>query len=152
MKFNLTNASIAVAVFLAFLLGYRCSFVWNEYGISHFLYPFSHVNVFHLLANLVALLSFRKNVGAVAYIAAVAASFLPMGDTATMGLSAVLFAHIGATWAYSAGFYPMCRRILPFAVLIGLLPGVNFFIHIYSLFLGYIIMYSVYHLLKLKFL
>ena len=145
MKFNLTNASIAVAVFLAFLLGYRCPFVWNEYGVSHFLYPFSHANVFHLLANLVALLSFRKN-------AAVAASFIPMGSTATMGLSAVLFAHIGATWAYSAGFYPMCRRILPFAVLIGLLPGVNFFIHIYSLFLGYIIMYSVYHLLKLKFL
>ena len=76
MKFNLTNASIAVAVFLAFLLGYKCSFVWNEYGVSHVFYPFSHANVFHLLANLVALLSFRKNVGIVAYIAAVAASFL----------------------------------------------------------------------------
>ena len=152
MKFNLTNASITVAVFLAFLLGYRCSFVWNEYGMSHFLYPFSHANVFHLLANLVALLSFRKNVGIVAYIAAVAASFLPMGNTATAGVSAVLFAHIGATWAYSAGFFPRCRGSLASAVLIGLLPGVNFFIHICSLFLGYIIMYSVYHLLKLKFL
>ena len=151
MKFNLKNVSIAIAVSLAFLLGFRCSFVWNEYGVSHFFYPFSHANVFHLLANLVALLTFRKNVGIVAYIAAVAASFLPMDSTATMGLSAVLFAHIGATWAYSAGLYPMCRRILPFAVLIGLLPGVNFFIHIYSLFLGYIIMYIVY-LLKLKFL
>lgn len=151
MKFNLKNVSIAIAVSLAFLLGLRCSFVWNEYGVSHFFYPFSHANVFHLLANLVALLTFRKNVGIVAYIAAVAASFLPMSSTATMGLSAVLFAHIGATWAYSAGFYPMCRRILPFAVLIGLLPGVNFFIHIYSLFLGYIIIYIVY-LLKLKFL
>lgn len=151
MKFNLKNVSIAIAVSLAFLLGLRCSFVWNEYGVSHFFYPFSHANVFHLLANLVALLTFRKNVGVVAYISAVAASFLPMGSTATMGLSAVLFAHIGATWAYSAGFYPMCRRILPFAVLIGLLPRVNFFIHIYSLFLGYIIMYIVY-LLKLKFL
>lgn len=97
MKFNLKNVSIAIVVSLAFLLGLRCSFVWNEYGASHFFYPFSHANVFHLLANLVALLTFRKNVGIVAYIAAVAASFLPMGSTATMGLSAVLFAHIGAT-------------------------------------------------------
>ena len=83
-----------------------------------------------------------------AWLAAVAASFLPMPNVPTVGMSALLFAHLGTTWAPTKGLGIMCRKILPWAVVFGLLPGINLLIHIYALFLGYAFMYVYYHFIK----
>lgn len=133
-----SNVCLALLAIVCFAFGFSHPVVWFVPGINHLLFSFSHANIFHLLANVFALALLRKPVGWVAFLAASVASFLPMSSTPTLGLSALLFAHIGSTWAPSRGFTPMCRKVLPFAVLVGLLPGVNLLIHIYALFLGYL--------------
>lgn len=131
------NAYLALLAIICFAFGFSHPVVWFIPSANHFLFSFSHANFFHLLANVFALVLLRKPVGWVAFLAASAASFLPMTSTPTLGLSALIFAHIGTTWAPSRGLALMCRKVLPFAVLVGLLPGVNLLIHIYALFLGY---------------
>lgn len=144
------NNILAVLMTVAFVFGFDCPFVWDVYTTNHLLYIFSHANIFHLLANVFVLVSFRKGVNAFAWLAAVAASFLPMAHIPTAGMSALLFAHLGTTWAPTKGFVLMCRKILPLAVVFGLLPGINLLIHIYALFLGYVFMYLYYHFIKSK--
>lgn len=134
---NKRNAVLAAVMVVAFFSGVSCRVVWNVYDFNHIFYIFSHDNIFHLLANVIALLTFRKTINPTAWIAAVAATFLPMSGTPTLGMSALLFAHLGTTWAPTKGLYPMCRRVLSWAIVIGLFPGVNMLIHIYALFLGY---------------
>lgn len=145
---NWQNNILAVLMAVAFICGFHCPMVWNVYDFNHLLYIFSHANIFHLLANVFVLLSFGKSVNAFAWLAAVAASFLPMPNVPTVGMSALLFAHLGTTWAPTKGLGIMCRKILPWAVVFGLLPGINLLIHIYALFLGYAFMYVYYHFIK----
>ena len=137
---NRCNAFISLLCLLWFFLGERVTCVWNVFGCGHLLYIFSHANFFHLLANICVCLSFKKSINVIAFITAVLISFFPMSDTPTLGMSALLFAHLGTTWAPSRLFKTMCKRILPFAILIGLLPSINLLIHIYALFVGYFLM------------
>ena len=109
----------------------------NHQAVLESIHGISSGNIFHLLANVITLLTFRRTINPTAWIAAVAATFLPMSGTPTLGMSALLFAHLGTTWAPTKGLYPMCRRVLSWAIVIGLFPGVNMLIHIYALFLGY---------------
>lgn len=132
------NVLIAMLCAACYACGIRYTVSWNEYCIDHVLYLFSHANFFHLLANVIVALSFRKGMGACAWLAAIGVSFLPLYSP-VLGLSALLFAHIGSTWAPTRGLVPMCKRVLPWAVITGLLPGICLLIHIYALFAGYFI-------------
>lgn len=145
---NWQNNILALLMALAFICKLQYPVIWNVCSLNHFLYIFSHANIFHLLANIIVLVSFRKKINFIAWIAAVTASFMPMANIPTVGMSALLFAHLGTTWAPTKGFKNMCRKILPFAVACGLLPGINLLIHIYALFLGYTFMYLYYHFIK----
>lgn len=114
--------------------------VWDVCDIRHITYIFSHANIFHLLANLVCVWGFRKEINHVAWITAVLVSFLPsFSSVPVVGMSGLLFAHLGTTWAPSRQLKPMCRKILPWAILWGLLPGVCLPVHIYALFGGYLL-------------
>lgn len=105
------------------------------------LYHFSHANIFHLLANLVALFTFRPRwtTCAYGYLAASVASVLPfawMADEPTCGLSGFVF----ACWARRYWSF----RIKPFYIfgisLVSVfIPHVNWRIHLYSFILAIII-------------
>lgn len=138
MRNNVGNVLIAMMCAVCYVCGIRHSASWDMLGIDHLLYIFSHANFFHLLANVIVVLSFRKEIGLCAWIAAIGVSFLPLYSP-ILGLSALLFAHVGSTWAPSHGLVPMCRRVLPLAIVAGLLPAVCLLVHIYALFAGYFI-------------
>lgn len=114
----------------------------SNFEISNsLLYHFSHANIFHLLANLVALFTFRPRwtTCAYGYLAASVASVLPfawMADEPTCGLSGFVF----ACWARRYWSF----RIKPFYI-VGIslvsvfIPHVNWRIHLYSFILAIII-------------
>lgn len=109
--------------------------------LCHFLYPFSHANVFHLLGNVLCLWMFRCRLNIVlAYIIAVICSFIPcFTSEPTMGFSGVLFGIAGMSWGRIGRFGDMCRKCLPFLLLTFLVPHMNVFIHLYCLMFGYFV-------------
>lgn len=107
---------------------------------SHFMYPFCHANVFHLLANILCLwmLSCPLYIF-VCYAIAVLCSFFPcFVSEDTMGCSGILFAIAGISWGRIHRFKGMCRKCLPFVLITFILPHVNALIHVYCLLLGYL--------------
>jgi membrane associated rhomboid family serine protease len=124
------------------------------YGIaSHFLYPFSHANIWHLAANVLCLWMLRCPMHLVAtYLVAVLCSFLPSfclydsiargGFAAllepTYGFSGVLFAMVGVSWGRIHRFRDMILRNKWYLFTPAFLPHINFLIHIYCLLFGYL--------------
>lgn len=134
------KASITALMLLGFvfLTQEGQGYTWNEYNINHVLYMFTHANIFHLAANLVCLWAFKKQINIVAWMTAFIVSFLPsFSEYPVVGMSTLLFAHIGTTWAPSRQLGNMCKKVLPIAVLCGLLPGICLAVHVYALFCGY---------------
>ncbi len=112
----------------------------GETGIGNaMLYHFSHANIFHLAANLVALFMFRPRwvTCAYGYLASSVAAVLPFAwvtDEATCGLSGFIF----ACWARRYWSF----KIKPFYIfgvclVSAFIPHVNWRIHLYSFILAF---------------
>lgn len=134
--------TIAIAsVCLAVQLAHHTFTFYSGCGADgHLLYHFSHANIFHLALNITALFSFMPRTGTcvVAYMAATAASYIPlMGmDAPTCGLSAFVF----AAWARKYYFWRMpVWRLLAANIALGLVPWFNWKIHISAFLLSYLI-------------
>ena len=106
---------------------------------NHFAYSFFHVNLFHLLINLMVLWSIKNKIDVtLSFVAAVAASFLPMFVTEpTMGLSGFLFSALGIMWGKTGMWKEAAKKAMPFILLTMLLNDVNGTLHLYCFWLGY---------------
>ena len=111
--------------------------------MPHFIYPFSHANVWHLAANILCLWCVKCRMYAIqAYIMAVMCSFFPepaiFHQEPTMGFSGVLFAMVGISWGQAVMLKMMFRKNWVVLVVPFFIPHVNALIHIYCLFAGYV--------------
>lgn len=121
--------------------------------LPHMLYPLSHANIWHLLANMLCLFMLRCKMHLLAtYLIAVLCSFMPSfsiydcvmqgGFDAlsepTYGFSGILFAMVGVSWGKIHRLRDMVNRNKWFLIIPAFLPHVNFLIHIYCLFVGYL--------------
>lgn len=120
---------------------------------SHLLYPLSHANIWHLLANVLCLCLLRCPLHIFAtYTIAVLCSFLPcplfmdmllshtpLGEPegVTMGFSGVLFAIVGVAWGKVGRFREMLTKNFWFLFIPAFIPHINFLIHLYCLLAGY---------------
>ena len=126
---------------------------FDGFPVDNFLYPLSHANIWHLLANILCLWMLRCKMHIVAtYLIAVVCSFLPSfsiydcvmqgGFSAlsepTYGFSGILFAMVGVSWGKIHRLRDMIVRNKWYLIIPAFLPHVNFLIHIYCLFAGYL--------------
>lgn len=136
----LPSVVISAMCIIAYVTHSGYAFMSGSDLCSHLLFSFCHANIFHLFANLLGLLYFRPRVSTcmVAYVASVAASYIPFVSLSipTMGLSAFVFA------AYARKFYfwslPLKGVVLS-NVIVAFLPYINWRIHVASFFLSYIL-------------
>ena len=132
-------------------------FFFPKYGftfkgdfIGHLLYPLSHANIWHLLANILCLWMLRCPLHLfVTYLMAVICSFFPsfclglfdgftLQSEPTYGFSGVLFAMVGISWGRIHRFKDMVLRNKWILILPAFIPHINFLIHIYCLMAGYL--------------
>ena len=147
------NIQVFRLVMSLFLVG--SYFAFPKYGftfhgpiLNHFLYPFSHANIWHLSANILCLWMLRcKPYILATFVCAVLCSFLPCpqlplwgcdGTEPTMGFSGVLFAMVGVSWGKIHRFKDMMLRNKWILIIPAFLPHVNFLIHLYCLLAGYL--------------
>lgn len=106
---------------------------------NHLVYSFLHVNLFHLLINLMVLWSIKNKIDVtLSFVAAVAASFLPMFVTEpTMGLSGFLFSAFGIMWGKTGRWKEAVKKAMPFILFTMAVPNVNGLLHFWCFFLGY---------------
>lgn len=117
----------------------------------HFLYMWSHANVWHLLGNLFVLLIWKGRLHAVPSVAiAFLCSFIPAFGIwpigMTVGFSGVLFSMTGIRWGdycrrapfRHLAFAEFCMKALPFAVAEIVIPHVNWCIHLYGMLAGFL--------------
>lgn len=135
------KVAITILVSLAYAFGLRIGYEPGGNLAGHILYMLSHANVFHLMANLFCLWLLRGKLHALQSCAiSIACSYLPclcLGPT--MGMSGFLMAEIGMRWGSASKLAGMCKAVLPALLLSGLLPNVNVMIHLYCLFVGYLV-------------
>ena len=86
---------------------------------GHLLFTFCHSNIFHLLCNIMIILSFKQKIRYEMYIISILCSFLPCYSDLTMGASGMIFAHIGYTWGKIDNFREMFKRNLLLILLTG---------------------------------
>ena len=116
--------------------------VWFYHGCPiehHFVYSFFHLNLFHLLINLMVLWSIKNRIDVtLSFVAAVASSFLPMFVTEpTMGLSGFLFSAFGIMWGKTGRWKEAAKKAMPFILFTMLLNDVNGLLHFWCFWLGY---------------
>ena len=132
------NDIIILIVILSYFILPQTGYEWNGSLWGHFIYPVCHANIFHLLANCFVVWLLKNPIYHSTWLIAILCSFLPcFVEQPPFGLSGVIFAHIGITWAKYGTFKDMCIRVLPLTLITGLLPNVNMMIHIYCLFAAY---------------
>lgn len=112
---------------------------------DHVLYNVCHVNIFHLLVNLLVLWSIKNKIRPISSLSiAVLSSFLPMYvDDPTMGLSGFLFASFGQMWGRLGRHFDAMKAVLPFILFTMLLHNVNGVLHLWCFVLGYFFMMIV---------
>ncbi len=112
---------------------YDCPF------INHIAYSVFHVNVFHLLINLMVLWNIRNRIDVLfSFLIAVAASFLPMFvEDPTMGLSGFLFSAFGIMWGHTGRLNEAAKKVMPFIIFTMLLPNINGLLHLYCFWIGF---------------
>ncbi|MBP3776771.1 MAG: rhomboid family intramembrane serine protease [Prevotella sp.] len=115
---------------------------------EHLLWPLSHVNVWHLLANLWVLWYISKPLKVwEGYVIAVVCSWLPVWGLweigATCGFSGVLCGMIGVKWGEwcwsrqsMTAYTTFLKRVLPFVAVGIVIPHVNWCIHLYCVIVG----------------
>lgn len=143
MKDRVTLIKVFVSIVLV-----GSYFLLPEYGFTfkgplanHFLYPFSHANIWHLACNILCLFMLPCSLHVLTtFVCAVLCSFLPcFVSESTMGFSGVLFAIVGISWGNVHRFKDMIWRNKWFLIIPAFLPHVNFLIHIYCLLAGYLV-------------
>jgi membrane associated rhomboid family serine protease len=151
MKENIIKSLITLLLLISYFFLPKYGFTSFEGLGTHLLYPFSHVNIFHLAANILCLWMLRCRTHVLlTYCIAVAASFLPSfclyGLIAgqgyaltepTYGYSGVIFAMVGISWGKANRFRDMLWRNKWYLIIPAFVPHVNFLIHIYCLIGGY---------------
>lgn len=129
-------------IFIVFYGGHASLFGYHSESdlISHFIYPFFHANIFHLLGNLLGIYFIARHIKSiiVSYFIAVIASFIAYSSMPTIGFSGVLYAFIGLSGLlFNKNVSKVTIAIMLIYVLIGLLlPTINGFLHITCLVLG----------------
>ena len=136
-------------------------FILPKYGFTsfggnledHLLYPLSHANIWHLLANVLCLWMLRCPLHIfITYTIAILCSFLPSFcifdcivqggfhslSEPTYGFSGVLFAMVGISWGKIHRFRDMIKRNKWILIIPAFIPHINFLIHIYCLMAGYL--------------
>jgi membrane associated rhomboid family serine protease len=113
-------------------------FTQDSNVISHLLYSFVHVNLWHLACNLMVLWMIRNKMAVPpAFAIAVIASYLPMYvGSPTAGMSGMLFAMFGVMWGKTNKRKAALRAGLPTIIITMLIPGVNGLLHLYCYLLG----------------
>ena len=139
--------------FTAFSFSLQPPYFNPQPSTFNLLYPLSHANIWHLLANILCLFMLRCPLHIFAtYIIAVIASFIPSpllldiifpplgegGEGVTMGFSGVLFAIVGISWGKVHRFRDMLTKNIWFLIIPAFIPHINFLIHLYCLLLGYL--------------
>lgn len=128
----------------------------HDSGIfSHLSFCFFHANVFHFLANIVFLWMMKFPLRLVpAYAISFVCSYVPSPmlwgfcERPTCGLSGVLFASLGMAWGKYGSFGKMFKYTLLPVLLYGLIPNMNFLMHLYCTLLGYMYENSKSHLFQ----
>ena len=131
--------TLVLAVSYIFLPQY--GFHGGEVGLDNILYPLSHANIWHLMANIVCLwmIPCELHLGT-SFLIAVVCSFLPcFTEEPTVGFSGVLFAIVGMSWGRVRRFKDMVWRNKVFLVIPFFIPHINAFIHVYCMVAGYIV-------------
>lgn len=141
IKFSYLKLFVSLLLVVSYFFFPRVGFVGIGGSIfGHLFYSFCHVNIFHLLANVLCLwllpcrLHFFES-----YLIAVLCSLVPcfVGEV-TMGFSGVLFSIVGISWGKVGRFRDMLWKNKWFLLIPFLVPHVNAFLHIYCLLLGYL--------------
>lgn len=137
---NLGDKIIITVLCIAFYT-LHIGFDSNSDVTTHVTYNFNHVNVFHLIVNLMVLWQIKNKIDiSGALLVAFVASYLPMYVTEpTMGLSGFLFAAFGIMWGKTGEFKKAMKAGLPFIIITMLLPNVNGLLHLYCYLIGYVI-------------
>lgn len=132
------NKYDVLILILCYIFLPKVGYVWNGEMSGHLLFTFCHSNIFHLLCNIMVILSFKQKIRYEMYIISILCSFLPCCSDLTMGASGMIFAHIGYTWGKIDNFREMFKRNLLLILLTGLFPNMNMLIHLYCLLAGYL--------------
>ena len=144
--------SLVLVFFFLFLPKY--SFYPSQFSTlnsqleGHFLFAFSHANIFHLAGNVLCLylLKIRLRLP-IALAVSFVCSWLPQwslwGAEPILGFSGVLFAAVGIAWGRAGQFKRMLRYCLLPTIVFGLFPHIAMTLHIYTLLLGYAIGYCM---------
>lgn len=142
MKYSLAKAIVSVVLVVSYFATPQFAFPGGGV-LGHLLYPLSHANVFHLLANVLCLwmIPCGLHLGS-AWAVAVACSFLPcfLGE-GTCGFSGVLFAIVGMSWGRVRLFREMLWRNKWWIVIPMFVPHVNALLHIWCLLGGFLVGY-----------
>ena len=148
MKYSLAKVIVSLVLVVwyfampQFAFGEGCGDA-ATYWTGHVLYPLSHANVWHLMANILCLWMIPCGLHlSVSYLIAALCSFLPcfIGE-ATCGFSGVLFAIVGMSWGRVKRFRDMLWRNKWFLIIPMFIPHVNALLHIYCLMAGYLVGY-----------
>lgn len=141
---NLGDKIIITVLCVAFYT-LHIGFDSNSDVASHVTYNFNHVNVFHLLINLMVLWQTKNKIDVLeSLLVAFVASYLPMYVTEpTMGLSSFLFAAFGIMWGKTGEFKKAMKAGLPFILFTMILSDVNGLLHLYCYLIGYF--YGILH-------
>lgn len=124
---------------------------------THFTYVFQHAGIVHLIANSISFISFSNLLGKVTnafyypYLIAVLASFASEYDKPTVGASGMDYAMIGMVLAYACKGdkikivdkrkFALMVGLICISIGLGFITGSNNAIHIYSLLIGFIVVY-----------
>ena len=153
MKPKIEKLIICIMLVLSYFLLPKYGFTNFSFDIGNLLYPVSHANIWHLLANVLCLWILRCPIHIfVTYTIAVLCSFIPsfsiydcivqgrfpVLSEPTYGFSGVLFAMVGISWGKIHRFKDMVTRNKWILIIPAFLPHINFLIHIYCLFMGYL--------------
>ena len=146
MRFQAGSGEKTLATLLSLALyPLRIGFVHSSGIIDHLLFCFCHANVFHLLGNLFFMWVMKIPLRIIpSFIISFMCSFIPspimwdFKEIETCGLSGVLFASLGMAWGKVGDFRKMSRYVLVPVLIYGLIPKMNFLMHVYCLLLGYI--------------
>ena len=132
--------TISLILVTSYILLPQYGYYFGEIGIGNVLYPLSHANIWHLLANIVCLWMIPCDLHILtSFLLAVLCSILPcFSSEATVGFSGVLFAIVGISWGRVGRFKDMVWRNKWFLIIPFFIPHINAFIHLYCMIGGYL--------------
>ena len=141
MKFSWAKSIVSIVLVIWYFTMPGHGFTGYVDIAGHILYPLSHANIFHLLANILCLWMIPCGLHLTsAFILSVLCSFLPCFIyEETVGFSGVLFSIVGISWGRVNRFKDMIWRNKWFLIIPIFIPHVNALLHLYCLVLGYLL-------------